>query len=140
MNAFDVSVVGLGVVGLPTAVAAERAGMRVVGVDSSVGRVRSIFEVAPGCGLTTVGEDELRALLSAGALVVRSTADVMPVAKAHVVCVPTPPGVDGERILGRCWMLPLGWRVWCGGGSGGGAEYVPAGGDGADGGAAAGGR
>jgi UDP-N-acetyl-D-glucosamine dehydrogenase len=55
---------------------------------------------APGCGLATVNEEELRGVLATGALVVRHSADVMPAADAHVVCVPTPPGSDGGAELG----------------------------------------
>lgn len=99
MDTFDLSVVGLGFTGLPTAVAAARTGLRVVGLDSSTRRVRDIVDVAPGCGLNSVPEAELRKLLKSGLLHVRDTSRPPPNAGAHVVCVPTPPGIDGGADL-----------------------------------------
>jgi UDP-N-acetyl-D-glucosamine dehydrogenase len=92
MNDVDVVVLGLGFTGLPMAVAAARAGARVVGLDSSAHRVSEIVQARPGAGLTTVSEDLLRELLSGGRLRIRATTDYPPAARTHVVCVQTPPG------------------------------------------------
>ncbi|CCH30317.1 nucleotide sugar dehydrogenase [Actinosynnema sp. NPDC047251] len=100
MDAVDVVVVGLGFTGLPTAVAAARAGLRVVGVDSSPGRVREVVAVRRGCGLGTVSEDALRAVLTDGRLVVRDAAAGTPAAGVHVLCLPTPDGRRGGADLG----------------------------------------
>src|ERR1700741_4695105 len=92
VNDVDVVVLGLGFTGLPMAVAAARAGARVVGLDSSAHRVSEIVQARPGAGLTTVSEDWLRELLSGGRLRLRATTDNPPAARTHVVCVQTPPG------------------------------------------------
>jgi UDP-N-acetyl-D-glucosamine dehydrogenase len=94
METNDVVIFGLGFTGLPMAVAAARAGLRVVGLDSSPQRVDDITQVVPGAGLTTVAEDVLRELLSDGLLRVRGTSAPMPRARTYVVCVPTPAGGD----------------------------------------------
>jgi UDP-N-acetyl-D-glucosamine dehydrogenase len=99
MDAFDLSVVGLGFIGLPTAVAAAGAGLRVVGVDTSAKRVRDILDVAPGCGLNSVPEDELRELINGRRIELRDTTSPAPIAAAHVLCVPTPPGINGGADL-----------------------------------------
>lgn len=100
----DVVVVGLGFTGLPTAVASARAGLRVVGLDSSSQRIDDVVDVRPGCGLGTVPEEELRDALSTGRLVVRDIAGGVPAAKVHVLCLPTPPeprgGVDLRLLIG----------------------------------------
>ena len=100
MDIYDVSVVGLGFAGLPTAVAAAQTGLRVVGLDNSPKRVNEIVDGISGCGLTTVPENELAGVLASGNLRVRDTADPMPAAGTHVLCVPTPPGIDGGADLG----------------------------------------
>lgn len=100
MDRFDVTVSGLGFVGLPTAVAAARAGLRVLGVDRSPQRVHAITAVAAGCGLTTVDEAELADLFSAGTLRVRTTTEEVPSTGVHVVCVPTSPGIDCGADIG----------------------------------------
>ncbi|WP_246019406.1 nucleotide sugar dehydrogenase [Saccharothrix australiensis] len=81
---------GLGFTGLPTAVAAAGAGLRVTGLDSSAQRVREVAEARPGCGLGTVSEHALRAALATGRLTVRDAASGPPVAEVHVLCLPTP--------------------------------------------------
>jgi UDP-N-acetyl-D-glucosamine dehydrogenase len=92
----DVVVVGLGFTGLPTAVAAARSGMTVLGVDANAGRVREIAEQRPGCGLTTVAEHELRSALASGRLFLQHNADGIPHANSYVLCVPTPPDRHGR--------------------------------------------
>ena len=100
MESYDVSVVGLGFAGVPTAVAAARAGLRVLGLDSSPRRVRDIRNLAPGCGLTTVSEAALESVLAGDHLRVRDTSAPMLPAGVHVLCVPTPQGTDGGADLG----------------------------------------
>ncbi|HWM05424.1 MAG TPA: nucleotide sugar dehydrogenase [Actinophytocola sp.] len=92
MKAVDVVVLGLGFTGLPMAVAAAKAGARVVGLDSSTHRVSEIVQARPGAGLTTVPEGLLRELLSDGRLHICATTAYPPAARTHVVCVQTPPG------------------------------------------------
>jgi UDP-N-acetyl-D-glucosamine dehydrogenase len=81
----DVVVVGLGYTGLPMAVAATRAGCKVIGLDEA-SRVAEIIAGAWGCGRTTVSEDELATLL-AGPLHVQTGPG--PEAGVHVLCVPS---------------------------------------------------
>lgn len=95
----DVVVFGLGFTGLPMATAAARAGLRVVGLDSSPRRVADVTTAAPGSGLSTVAEDELRKLLNSGLLGVQTTSAPTPGASTYVVCVPTPPGRDAGTDL-----------------------------------------
>jgi UDP-N-acetyl-D-glucosamine dehydrogenase len=98
MDRFDVAIVGLGFTGLPVAVAAAEAGLRVAGVDSSARRVEDITAVAPGCGLTTVPEASVAGLITRGLLEV-SQGHSPPAARTYVLCVPTPPGSDGGADL-----------------------------------------
>ncbi|GAB2965904.1 nucleotide sugar dehydrogenase [Saccharothrix stipae] len=99
----DVVVVGLGFTGLPTAVAAAEAGLRVLGLDSSPQRIDDVVAVQPGCGLGTVPEEVLSDVLATGRLVVRDVAGGLPAAKVHVLCLPTPPeprgGVDIRPLI-----------------------------------------
>ncbi|MFD7654715.1 nucleotide sugar dehydrogenase [Actinosynnema sp. NPDC059797] len=94
----EVVVVGLGFTGLPTAVAAARAGMRVVGLDNCARRVADVLDARPGSGLGTVSEDVLGDVLASGRLVVRDIVSGVPEGDVHVLCLPTPPdrrgGVD----------------------------------------------
>lgn len=96
MDIKDVAVVGLGFTGLPTAVAAARAGMTVLGVDASAERVREIAEQRPGCGLTTVAEHELGSALASGRLLLQHNGDGIPHAKIYLLCVPTPADRHGR--------------------------------------------
>jgi UDP-N-acetyl-D-glucosamine dehydrogenase len=100
MDMFDVTVTGLGFVGLPTAAVAAKAGLRVLGVDRSAQRIEDIASLTPGCGLTTVTETELGGLLETGALQVRTTAARIPPSRTQVVCVPTSPGIDCGADIG----------------------------------------
>ncbi|MEU7474541.1 nucleotide sugar dehydrogenase [Lentzea sp. NPDC042327] len=86
----DVVVIGLGFTGLPTAVAAARAGMTVLGVDASRERIGEITEQRPGCGRGTVDEQDLGGALASGRLRLRHSADGIPHSGTYVLCVPTP--------------------------------------------------
>lgn len=99
MDMVDVTVFGLGVTGLPTAVAAAAAGLRVIGLDSSPGRIEDIRNVVPGAGLTTVSDRLLNETLTGGLLRVRDTSTPTPLSRTYVVCVPTPSGChDGADL------------------------------------------
>jgi UDP-N-acetyl-D-glucosamine dehydrogenase len=83
-----VSIVGLGYVGLPLAVAFAEAGLEVVGIDASAARVRQLAEGRTG--IEDVSDDRLQSAL-AGALAIRDPAAAqLADADAIFVCVPTP--------------------------------------------------
>ncbi|MDX8037079.1 nucleotide sugar dehydrogenase [Lentzea sp. BCCO 10_0856] len=92
----DAVVIGLGFTGLPTAVAAVRAGMTVLGIDANPERVREITDQRPGCGLTTVAEHDLRVALTSGRLQLRHNTEGIPHAGVYVLCVPTPADHHGR--------------------------------------------
>ncbi|MGW6441811.1 nucleotide sugar dehydrogenase [Lentzea sp. NPDC055074] len=96
MDIIDITVIGLGFTGLPTAVAAARSGLTVLGVDASAERVREISEQRPGCGLTTVADHELNSALASGRLLLRHNAQGIPHSNVYVLCVPTPAGRHGR--------------------------------------------
>ena len=81
-----VAVVGLGYIGLPTAAALGRAGLRVIGVDTSAARVAVV-----GRGEPPFVEAGLRQAIAEQIMRGRLTAQqAMPRADAYVVAVPTP--------------------------------------------------
>ncbi|MEX1367609.1 MAG: UDP-N-acetyl-D-mannosamine dehydrogenase [Nannocystaceae bacterium] len=85
-SAYDVGVVGLGYVGLPTAAVLATRGLRVAGVDLRADVVETI-----NAGQVHIVEPELdalvRAAVAAGSLTARSTPAP---ARTHLICVPTP--------------------------------------------------
>lgn len=85
---FDVCVVGLGYVGLPTAALFAEAGLRVCGVDNNPKRLKCLAN-----GETNSGEDHLDAILSN---VLKSSnlklSDRPLPAENYLICVPTPVG------------------------------------------------
>jgi UDP-N-acetyl-D-mannosaminuronic acid dehydrogenase len=89
---YDVCVVGLGYVGLPTAAVLATRGMRVAGVD-----VRADVVATINAGDVHIVEPELdalvRAAVAAGTLTAMSTP---PRARAYLLCVPTP-FMEGHR-------------------------------------------
>ncbi|GLY50897.1 nucleotide sugar dehydrogenase [Lentzea sp. NBRC 102530] len=89
----DTVVIGLGFTGLPVAVAAAKAGLRVLGVDADAHRVRHVTACTPGCGLTTTDESALAEVIRSGRLSLRHNEIVA--ADSYVVCVPTPPDRHG---------------------------------------------
>ncbi|NKE63911.1 nucleotide sugar dehydrogenase [Lentzea sp. PSKA42] len=97
----DTVVIGLGFTGLPVAVAAATAGLRVHGVDASADRVWHIAARTPGCGLTTVDEAALSEALKSGLLSLRHNEIIA--ADNYVLCVPTPQdrhgGLDTEMLV-----------------------------------------
>ena len=86
---FDVAIVGLGYVGLPTALAFHAAGRRVVGVDVSARRLAEIREQR--ADLLDDDRDRLEVAL-ADLDGFRITSDVRELRKADavIICVPTP--------------------------------------------------
>lgn len=83
-----VAVLGLGYVGLPTAVAFAEAGFEVVGLDvdqAKVGRIR-----AGESGVPEVTPSTLRQLLDAGSLRVTGDFALLAGVDCALICVPTP--------------------------------------------------
>lgn len=92
---YDIAIVGLGYVGLPTALAFCAAGHRVLGVDSSSRRVEAIRQLAVDVLPSDVGR--LRTALSEESTFDLSTrVSELEKAKAVLVCVPTP--VDAHKV------------------------------------------
>jgi nucleotide sugar dehydrogenase len=92
----DVAVVGLGYVGLPLAVAAQRAGRRTAGFDIS----SKVVAQVSGGQASRVGVDA-RSLKRAikGGLTVSSSRSVLEGAETYLICVPTPLSADGRPDL-----------------------------------------
>ncbi|HMC68766.1 MAG TPA: nucleotide sugar dehydrogenase, partial [Mycobacteriales bacterium] len=85
---FDVAVVGLGYVGLPTALAFHAAGSHVLGVDISTDRLGAIRSEA----VDIVASDaaRLRGALTSTTFEVSDDLDLLTGADGVLVCVPTP--------------------------------------------------
>jgi UDP-N-acetyl-D-glucosamine dehydrogenase len=89
-----VAVVGLGYVGLPTALALQGRCQRVIGIDVSTVRLR---EIAGGdVDLTDPDRKRLDAALGVGALELTSAPESAADADAVIICVPTP--VDRDHV------------------------------------------
>ncbi len=94
-RAFDVSVIGLGYVGLPTAALLATHGLRVAGIDLN-------DEVVSGVNSGTIHivEPELEALVRAAVSGGRLRAFNTPrPARTHMICVPTPLTADHQPDL-----------------------------------------
>ena len=87
----SLAVVGLGYVGLPTGLALEAAGFRVVGIDISERRLEDVR----ACSVDLLRRDlqRLDAALEGGNLTLTGDAGAVAAADAVLICVPTP--VDG---------------------------------------------
>lgn len=85
---FDIAVVGLGYVGLPTALAHHHAGARVLGLDVSPSRLSAIAQ--GDVDLIDSDHVRLRAALVDDALELTSDASRLSQAETVIVCVPTP--------------------------------------------------
>jgi nucleotide sugar dehydrogenase len=85
---FDVAIVGLGYVGLPTALAFHAAGCKVLGVDISTSRLADIREGAVDLIASDVAR--LRGALSSPAFEISDDLDLLAGADAVLICVPTP--------------------------------------------------
>jgi UDP-N-acetyl-D-glucosamine dehydrogenase len=88
-----VAVIGLGYVGLPTALAYQAAGIPVIGFDVSEDRLRAIH--AERVDLTPADGDRLRDALAGDGLRLTTMADAIGIADAVIICAPTP--VDADR-------------------------------------------
>lgn len=88
-----IAVVGLGYIGLPTAVALAQAGHQVVGVDVNPSVVSAVNSAA--CHIVEPGLDELLNVAIEGGRL-RASVD-MPSVDAYLITVPTPTSHDGEH-------------------------------------------
>ncbi len=88
-----VAVVGLGYVGLPTAVALRNAGARVIGIDSSSTRLQAI--ASGRAELLACEQEDLARHLGEEAFTLTSSPDAIAMADLVLICVPTP--VDDQR-------------------------------------------
>jgi UDP-N-acetyl-D-glucosamine dehydrogenase len=85
-----VAVVGLGYVGLPTAIALRDAGLSIVGLDVSASRLRAIE--AGEVELLASERDSLGEHLAGGGFVLTDRAEALNAADLVLICVPTPVG------------------------------------------------
>ena len=86
--AFDVAIVGLGYVGLPTSLAFHAAGRRVLGVDVSQHRLTMISEER--ADLLASDQQRLTAALSDPGFEMTADTARLSTAAAVIICVPTP--------------------------------------------------
>lgn len=93
-SALSVAVVGLGYVGLPTALALHGACRRIIGIDVSEQRLRDIS--ARRADLYESDRHRLDAALGDGSLQLTSDPDAAAAADAIIIAVPTP--VDGDHL------------------------------------------
>jgi UDP-N-acetyl-D-glucosamine dehydrogenase len=85
---FDVAVVGLGYVGLPTAISYQAAGCSVLGLDVSASRLATIIEGK--ADLLERDQVRLSDAIARNDLLLSSDPDMLSSAAAIVICVPTP--------------------------------------------------
>jgi nucleotide sugar dehydrogenase len=85
---YDVGIVGLGYVGLPTALAFTAAGRSVVGVDVSTARIGAVHEGR--VDLLSSDHVRLTDALRSGALALTVDPALLAEAETVIVCVPTP--------------------------------------------------
>ena len=84
----SVAIVGLGYVGLPTAVELHGKSPRIIGIDVSEQRLRDIS--ARGADLTEADQERLAAALADGSLELTSDPAAAAAAETVIICVPTP--------------------------------------------------
>ncbi|MEN2740803.1 nucleotide sugar dehydrogenase [Microbacterium sp. X-17] len=101
---YDVAIVGLGYVGLPTALAYHAAGTRVLALDVSAARLRTIR--SQNADLLPNDRERLRAALRDPGFALTGDVSRLSSAAAVVVCVPTPVDAhlvpDLHLIAGAC--------------------------------------
>jgi UDP-N-acetyl-D-glucosamine dehydrogenase len=85
---FDVAIVGLGYVGLPTALSFIAAGKSVVGVDVSQNRLAAIREER--VDLLSSDRERLSRALAEESLALSGSMDALAMAETVIICVPTP--------------------------------------------------
>ena len=83
-----VAVVGLGYVGLPTAIALRNAGCRIVGIDISTARLEAIRTGA--AELLPSEHEHLRAHLAGDGFLLTDRIEALDAADLVLICVPTP--------------------------------------------------
>jgi len=88
-----VAVVGLGYVGLPTAIALRGAGARIVGIDVSTRRLEEIR--SGGAELLSSEQEDLRSYLDGEGFVLTDNIEALDAADLVLICVPTP--IDERR-------------------------------------------
>jgi UDP-N-acetyl-D-glucosamine dehydrogenase len=88
-----VAVVGLGQTGLSSALALRRAGMRIVGVETSPGRLQEIR--CRGAGLLDAHRRELRALREEEEFALTDSVEAVGAADLVLICVPS--AIDRHR-------------------------------------------
>jgi nucleotide sugar dehydrogenase len=84
----DIAIVGLGYVGLPTALAFVHAGRSVIGVDVSQARLGAIR--ADHVDLVSRDHERLATAMADGSLELSDDSDAIASAETVIVCVPTP--------------------------------------------------
>lgn len=84
---YDLAVVGLGYVGLPLAVAAAEAGLRVVGIDSDQSKVTSLAR--GNSYISDVSDDSLRRIRQQG-FTVSAEHERLRLSESIIIAVPTP--------------------------------------------------
>ncbi len=89
----SIAIVGLGYVGLPTAVELHGKSPRIIGIDASERRLGDI--AAGGADLTDADQERLAAALADGSLELTTDPAAAVTAEAVIICVPTP--VDGQQ-------------------------------------------
>jgi len=89
-----VAVIGLGYVGLPTAVELARAGFKVCGIDVNGGKIKSVN--SGKTYITDITDDELKNVLKTGNLKAYNDFHILKDADVILICVPTP--LDKNKI------------------------------------------
>ncbi len=84
----QISVIGLGYVGLPLAVSAAKAGFKVIGIDLDEVKVSEINKGKSQ--IEDINNDELVGLVRSGKLTAESNYSSIEYAEIVVICVPTP--------------------------------------------------
>ncbi len=88
-----VAVVGLGYVGLPTAIALRNAGAEIIGIDTSQRRLQAIR--AGKAELLATDQENLQLYLSEDGFELTDRIDALVAADLVLICVPTP--IDAQR-------------------------------------------
>ncbi len=110
----NLTVIGLGYVGLPLASEACRAGFRVVGYDNSAAVVEGLN--AGTSHIDDVTDDDVAAMRACGFMATGSPTDLAD-ADVLVICVPTPLSDDGapdlSAVIDASKMVAIGLRPGC---------------------------
>ncbi|MEP7054015.1 MAG: nucleotide sugar dehydrogenase [Actinomycetota bacterium] len=85
---YDVAIVGLGYVGLPTALSFVAAAKAVIGIDLSTARLEAIR--ADRVDILSTDHDRLGKAMESGALQLTGALDALAHAETVIICVPTP--------------------------------------------------